>query len=169
MICKQCGSEISDDSIFCMMCGCKIPEKKRANKKMIVILVLFFLIICGVGIILILGGSGNPAKQAIKIIEDDYGKKVNITAVYYNEEENGCIVEFTSGGIEDEACVHLDDKTVGYVSVYEELTDKMQDESLSREEQQKYAKEIVNYPYDVFWVYNLVMHGPEASDWEKIQ
>ena len=113
-------------------------------------------------------GTNDPSEKAIKILENDYGKNIEITALYYNESQDGCIVEFISDGKEDVACVHLDSEKVGYESKYEELSQKMQDASNSSKQKEKYASELIEYPYDALWVFNLTMKGTADSGWEKI-
>ena len=167
--CPECGHEISDAVKQCPNCGCKIKEKKSINKKMVIIPVIIVLLICIVAIIKIVVNNGSPAKQAISIIKSDYGKNVEISAIYYSEEQNGCIIEFSDNGISDVACVNLEDKSIGYESVQEEISEKVNDTSLSKEELQKYATQVIEYPYDALWVYDLFMNGTSGSSWEKIQ
>ena len=167
--CSECGKEISDTIDQCPHCGYRIKEKNRINKKLLIVPIAIVIIVCIICVIRILCNNGSAANQAIKILEADFGKKVNIIAVYYNEENNGCIIEFTSNGMSDIACVHLEDKSIGYESIYEEMSEMINDTSLSNEEIQKYATQAVEYPYDVFWVYDLIMNGTSESAWEKVQ
>lgn len=167
--CPECGREISDTIEQCIHCGYRIKRKNQINKKLIIVSVAIVFIVCSIFAVKIISNLGNPANQAIKIIEADYGKDINITAVYYNEEQNGCIIEFSSRGMPDVACVHLADQSIGYESIYEELSEKTNDTSLSNEEKQKYAAQIIEYSYDAFWVYDLFMNGTNGSGWEKVQ
>ena len=34
--------------------------------------------------------------------------------------------------------------------------------------QEKYASELIEYPYDALWVFNLTMKGTADSGWKKI-
>lgn len=165
--CPKCNKEIDGIAEYCPSCGCKI-KKKKVNPKVFIIPIILIAMICIVGGVKIVIDSGSPAKQAIKLVNADYGKDIDISAIYYNEEQNGCIVEFTSNGIKDVACVHLEDNSIGYESEYEELAEKM-DTAYSDGDKQKYASEIVDYPYDVFWVYNLYMYGTSESGCEKVE
>ncbi len=166
--CPECGKEISDTIEQCPYCGYRIKNKNTINKKLLIVPIAIFIIVCVICIIKLFSNNGSPVNQAIKIIEADYGKDVNITAVYYNKEQNGCIIEFTSSGISDVACVHLDDKSIGYESEYDALAEKM-DTAYSDEDKQKYALQIIEYPYDALWVYDLFMNGTSRSEWEKVQ
>jgi len=162
--CPECGKEISDTAKICPECGYKI---KKVNRKVYIIITIIVIII---GIIF--GGKifgNNAAKQARKILELDYGKQVNITSIFYNEEQKGCIIEFSSGGVSDVACVHLKDKTIGYESVYENMSEKSNDLSLSDSDKQKHAMQIIEYPYDAMWVYDLFANGTSGSKWERVQ
>lgn len=136
---------------------------------MFIIPIVIVAIICVLCVVKLFINNGSPASQAVKIVKEDYGEDVNITAVYYNKEQNGCIVEFTSNGIPDVACVYLNDKFVGYESVYEKISENVNDASLSNEEKQKYAIQAIEYPYDAVWVYDLFMNGTSGSEWEKVQ
>lgn len=167
--CPECGKEISDTIEQCPHCGYKIKRKNFANKKLLIFPIVIVAIICIVYAVKLSISNDSPASQAVKIVKADYGKDVNITAIYYNKEQNGCIVEFTSSGISDVACVYLNDKSVGYESVYEKISENVNDASLSDEEKQKYATQVIEYPYDALWVYDLFVNGTSGSEWEKVQ
>lgn len=54
MICKKCGKEISDDSKFCPICGCKVKNAndmlaKISKKKIIIITIVSLFVIGGIG------------------------------------------------------------------------------------------------------------------------
>lgn len=165
--CPECGKEMTDAVKSCPHCGYNIGKKQQI--KIFATFAGVVALICIVCAVKLFGDSGNPAKQAIKIIEADYGENISIISVFYNEEQNGCIIEFTNGGASDVACIHLDDKSIGYESVYEDILEKSNDLFLSDEEKQKYAMQIIEYPYDAVWVYNLFMNGTSGSNWEKLQ
>ena len=170
--CPECDKEISDTIEQCPHCGYQIKKKNPINKKLLIVPSAIVVIVCVFCVVKMFSNNENPANQAIKIIEADYGKKVNITAVYYNEEQNGCIIEFTSNGLPDIACVHLEDESIGYKSINEKmseiLSEKINDPLLSNEKKQKYALQTVEYPYDALWVYDLHMNGTSGSEWEKV-
>lgn len=167
--CPECKKEISDTIEQCPHCGYKIKRKKSVNKKLLVILIAIVAIICVLYVVKLFISDSSLASQAVNVIKADYGKDVNITAIYFNKEQNGCIIEFTSGGISDVACVHLDDKSVGYESVYDKISENVNDPSLSDKEKQEYAIQVIEYPYDALWVYDLFMNGTNGSGWEKVQ
>lgn len=168
--CPECGKIISDTSRSCPECGYKDERKGKSNKKIFIIPVsIIVILMCIFCIIRLIENNNSPANQAIKIIELDYGKNVNITSIFYNEKQNGCIIEFSSGGVSDVACVHLKDKTIGYESVYENISEKFSDLSLSDSDKRKYAVQLTEYPYDAVWVYNLHAYGTSGSKWEKVQ
>lgn len=60
------------------------------------------------------------------------------------------------------------EKLIGYESEYEALAEKM-DTAYSYEDKQKYALQIIEYPYDALWVYNLYMYGTSGSGWKKVE
>ncbi len=171
--CSECGKEIGDTIAQCPHCGYRIKKKNPINKKMLIVSVVIVVMVCVICVIKMFSNNDSPANQAINIIEADFGKKVNIIAIYYNEEQNGCIIEFTSNGMSDVACVHLDDKSIGYESMFDKMaevfSEKINDPSLSDKEKQNYAKQAVEYPYDAAWVYNLHRNGTRGSGWEKVK
>lgn len=56
MKCKKCGFEVSENDLFCGNCGAKveIEQNKKPNNKIILIIVVIGIVICGVGISLFL-------------------------------------------------------------------------------------------------------------------
>lgn len=114
--------------------------------------------------------SDTPANMAIKLIKNDFGNNITVESIYYNSEINGCIIKFSLDGEDNTATVHLDDKTVGYQSVLDELNEKS-DRASNDEEKRDCAKQIVDYMelYNILWEYNLLMYGSEESGWKKIQ
>lgn len=167
--CPKCGKEIGNTIGRCTYCGYRLKRRNPIRKKLLIILSVIIIILCVICVVNFFSNNGTPLNQAVRIIEEDYGKDINITAVYYNEEQNGCIIEFMYHGISDVACVHLEDQSIGYESIYEEMTEKINDTSLSDEEKQKYAAQVIGYPYDALWVYDLFMNGTNESEWEKVQ
>lgn len=69
----------------------------------------------------------------------------------------------------DIACVHLEDKSIGYESIFLKMGEKMNDILLSDEERQKYATRIIEYPYDAIWVYSVIANGTSGKEWKKVQ
>lgn len=171
--CPECGKEISDKESSCPDCGYKEKRKIKVNKKILITSIALGVIVCVICVVKMFNNNESPANQAIKIMEADLGKKVNIISIYYNEKQNGCIIEFTSNGMSDVACVHLDDKSIGYESMFDKmaevLSEKINDPSLSDKEKQKFAKQAVEYPYDALWVYDLHMNGTSKSEWKKVK
>ncbi len=97
----------------------------------------------------------SPAKNAVKLVEEDLGRPVNAVMVCYNRELNASVVEFTVGNRSDTAFVQHGRGTVGYESVYrryEEIGGSMED-----------------YPqYNPVYVAQARVRGEEAG-WKRIQ
>lgn len=169
--CPECGKEINNAVGQCPDCGYLIKKKNPVNKKLAVILIASAIvtILCVICVVKLVSNNGGPAKQAIKIIEEDYGKSVDIKAIYYNEEQEGCVIEFTCDGMSDIACIDLEEKSIGYESVFLKMGEKMNDTSLSDEERQTYAVRIIEYPYDAIWVYGVIANGTSGKAWKKVQ
>lgn len=177
--CSECGADISDKASACPKCGCPLDitkqiisdTKKKNNKKIITTIIIFFVIIVVLTVsIELIKYSNTPANVAVKLIKKDFGKSITVESIYYNSEINGCIIKFSLDGEDNTATVHLNDKTVGYQSVLDELNEKS-DKAVNDEEKRDCAKQIVDYMelYDIFWEYNLLMYGTEESGWKKIK
>lgn len=104
--CPQCGQRISDRAAACPHCG----KKKQSKKKLWIFAgcgVLAVLIIIGC---LLVGNSSGVEHEVKSILEDDLGTSIDISELYYNEEEQGCFVKFKIKSSRDEAAVRLDTK-----------------------------------------------------------
>ena len=168
--CPECGEKISAIATSCIHCGYILKKQKKRKKTKCFLLGLFCTVLLLGGIFtVLLYNLKSPAYRAIRILKNDYGQKVNVYSVYYNEEYNGCYIEFASGGIEDSACIHFDNNTIGYESEFERLASR-DNESLSKEQRKKYAQEVVAYSdyYDPTWAYVIVVNGTLNSDWELV-
>lgn len=75
-------------------------------------------------VILFFGGNDNVSKKVESLLEKDLNTSVKITELYYNEEIQGCFVEFTAKGSYDEAAVHLDTEDIDYKSEFEYYSEK---------------------------------------------
>lgn len=95
-----------------------------------------FLLMIAINIILLTACNGNsPGKEAVRIIEKDQGRTVNVLEIAYNEELNRCIVTFTIEGRNDIAIVNLENHIVGYRSLYLRISD---------------PQELIDYAKDAF-------------------
>ncbi len=177
--CSECGADISDKASACPKCGCPLnitkqiisDTKKKQSKKIITTIIICFAIIIVLAVSIgLIKHSNTPANVAVKLIKKDFGKGIIVESIYYNSEINGCIIKFSLDGEDNTATVHLDDKTVGYQSVFDELNEKS-DRAVNDEEKRDCAEQIVDYMelYDIFWEYNLLMYGSEESGWEKVE
>lgn len=86
MNCRKCGTELPEDSMFCPECGAKKPFKKKAGKKMVIVV----LIIC----IIAVGAAG-----AWKYFTSSETEKTEVR----NESQNGNAEEETEEDAEEEA------------------------------------------------------------------
>lgn len=166
--CPECGNKIIDNVQSCPQCGFVLKRQKKGNKKLFVticgIIVLCTLIVLS---ILLIMASNSIERKTIKIIESDLGYAIDVIDIYYNEDEQGCIVGFYRDGIEDIACVYLEDGKIGYKSTFEEYNRKM-DDAITNSDRRKYAEQLLDYPYDVIWVYRL-LNSTDESSWKKIK
>lgn len=115
----------------------------------------------------------SPALKAINILEADKIETVNIQVIYYCKKVNGCVVEFSSNGINDTACIYLDDKKIGYESIFDEIckeSEKIRNNpEISNEDKRQDAINSLKYPYNPIWIYNIhVKDGISSGDWEIV-
>lgn len=121
-------------------------------------------------VVFLIPKKSSPAKEVVKLIEEDKGSKINVFNIYYNEEQAGYIVEFSLNGKSDTATVIFNEKIVGYSSDWNLLAERMYDESLSAEEIKKVSQSVIDHPYQAAWEINLVLNGTSSrSGWELIE
>lgn len=168
--CPECEAEISDQAIRCPKCGCpnvgrgneatesnKTPTKKYRN--IIIVIGTLIVFVIGIACILLLTNRNKPAKEAMEIIMQDLGvngKELTFDRIYYNENENACVVYYNNGEIDDIAVVLLDSREVGYQIMFE-LAALGMELANTEEQKQRIAQEIINNPYVPVYVYNVVM------------
>ena len=103
-------------------------------------------------------------------------KSVKITALYYNEEAQGCFVEFTAKGSFDEAAVHLDTEDIDYKSEFDyysmEAKRLRTQTPINETELHKCNQEILNSSYAEWNFAIAVMEADgktKSNGWEKIK
>ena len=147
--CIKCGSEIGEGNAFCSACGAKQNKPKKSMKLLIPIIAAVVVVLVVVAIFVFNGGN-SIVKTSEKLIEDDLGTSISVKDVYYNEDEEVCVVKFVSKGETDFAMIFLEDESIYYESVLDTLTDPF---------------DYILYGYDVVMVYNAL---EEKNGWEKI-
>ena len=136
---------------------------------------------CGVVVLTLIitfvfGGNRGVSGEVERLLEDDLGKSVKITALYYNEEAQGCFVEFAARGSFDEAAVHLDTEDIDYKSEFEyysERAEKLRAQTpINESELHKCNQEILNSSY-AEWNFTIaIMEADgetERNGWKKIK
>lgn len=68
--------------------------------------------------------SKNVKSIVEELLENDLNASVKIKKLYYNEELEGCLAEFKSGGTVDTAAIHLDTEKIDYKSEYDYYSEK---------------------------------------------
>lgn len=167
--CPECGKEISNQSKVCIHCGYTLQSQKSnvSNKSSLVtkgiIAGLIILVVVLVTCIFITKNS--PINKVMDIIKKDCsGENVTFDKIYYREEDNTYIICFTRDYSEDIAMISLDDKEIGYRSVYQYLCDRA--ENATGDKQQQYALTAVEYIYDPLCVYSVLYSGNDS--WELV-
>ena len=153
------------------------PKEKKFNiKNRTWIFAACGVVVLTLVIIFIFSGNRGVSGEIEKLLEDDLGESVKITALYYNEEAQGCFVEFTAGGSFDEAAVHLDTEDIDYKSEFEYYSERAErlraQTPINETELHKCNQEILNSSY-AEWNFTIaVMEADgetEYNGWKKIK
>lgn len=114
----------------------------------------------------------NGIENEVKaILEDDLGSSVKITTLYYNEDKQGCLVEFETKNSVDVAAVHLDNRKIEYESEFDNYTAKMNN-ATSSSERGKYAQKVLEFTDLAGWKFTVVTSSTEELQeygWKKIK
>lgn len=153
-----------------------LKEKKFNIKNRTWIFAACGVVVLALVIIFIFSGNKGVSGEIEKLLEDDLGESVKITALYYNEEAQGCFVEFTAGGSFDEAAVHLDTEDIDYKSEFEYYSEKAErlraQTPINETELHKCNQEILNSSY-AEWNFTIAVMEADgktkSNGWEKIK
>lgn len=130
------------------------------------------LIIIVIIVISISSGSGRIAGKVDSLLEEDLNKSVKITALYYNEEQQGCLVEFTSGYSSDVAAVYLESGEILYDSDFDYYTKKFNN-ATSSSERGKWSSKVLEYSDLAEWNFAIAIMKAdgetEYNGWKKIK
>lgn len=193
--CKSCGIEIAEGARFCPECGCNLysdnttsnneqdnvetsivvnststgTSKRKSKTKPWIIVVVGALAVLIIAILLFpKNGIENEVKA---ILEDDLGSSVKITTLYYNEDKQGCLVEFEAKNSIDVAAIHLDTGKIEYESEFDYYTAKMNN-ATSSSERGKYAQKVLEFTDLAGWKFAVVTSSTEELQeygWKKIK
>lgn len=137
---------------------------------------LFSFLIIIVTSIFILSSCGTIDSKVSKLLKNDLNASVEIIKLYYNEEKQGCFVEFQTRTYTDKAVVHLDTGKIEYESDYDYYVEKAEElrnqKPINENELHKYNQKILDssYPYWSFSVSVFEIDGsPKDSNWTRIK
>lgn len=195
--CKNCGVEIAAGARFCPECGRNLysenttsnneqgavetpivvtpsidASKRKSKTKSWIIAVAGALIVL---IIAILFFPKNGIENEVKaILEDDLGSSVKITTLYYNEDKQGCLVEFETKNSVDIAAVHLDSGKVEYQSEYDYYStraEKLRKQSpINEQELHKCNQKILECSDLISWKFSVKLNGAtDENGWKRIK
>ena len=103
-------------------------------------------------------------KKVNNLLKDDLNSSVRITKLYYNEEKQGCFVEFQTDSHTDKAAIKLNTGEIEYKSEFDYWSTKVGEH--------EYNQKIINSFYSE-WNFSVAVfeHNgrPEDSDWERIK
>ena len=198
--CSNCGIKIAEGARFCPecghnLCGNNLPlnsnlnngyapnnvrtvhtivRKRKSKAKLWVIAitsVLFVLIIA-----LLLFPKNGIENDVKKILEDDMVSSVKISTLYYNEEKQGCLVEFETETSIDIAAIHLDTGKIDYKSEFNFYSDKAErlrkQRPIDEQELHKCNQKILESSY-ADWSFTIAVmkaNGEtEKNGWVKVK
>lgn len=148
----------------------------RTTNKLLHTLTLALLIIASLLALSSCNSTISIENKINKLLEDDLNSSVEIIKLYYNEEEQGCFVEFQTSTYTDKAAIHLDTGLIEYESEFDYYAAKAEElrnqNPINENELHKYNQKIIDssYPYWSFSVTVFEADGrPEDSDWERIK
>lgn len=148
----------------------------KSDNKLFHTLIISLLIITSIFALFACNSTISIEKKIDKLLEDDLNASVKITKLYYNEEKQGCFVEFQTNTYADKAAVHLDTGVIDYESefdYYTEKAEKLRNQTpINQEELHKCNEKILNSSY-AGWHFAIVVFEadgrPKDSDWERIK
>ena len=148
----------------------------KSTNKLLHTLTLALLIIASIFALLACNSTVSIEKKVDKLLEDDLNSSVKITKLYYNEEKQGCFVEFQTSTYTDKAAIHLDTGDIDYESEFDYYTEKAEklrnQKPINQEELHKCNEKILNSSYPD-WHFAIVVFEadgrPEDNDWKRIK
>lgn len=110
-------------------------------------------------------GYNSIEKEVNEILKNDLGSSVEIIKLYYNEEEQGCFVEFQTRSYTDEAAIKLDTNEIVYKSDYDYWS--------TRIGEHKYNQKILDSAWFAGYQFSVAIYEadgrPEDSNWKRIK
>lgn len=110
-------------------------------------------------------GNNSIEREVNKILKNDLNSSVEIIKLYYNEEKQGCVVEFKTSSYTDKAAIQLDTSEIVYESEYDYWSTKIGEH--------KYNQKILDSAWYAEWNFAVTIFEangrPKDSDWEKIK
>lgn len=121
-------------------------------------------------------GHKSIEKEVTEILQNDLNTSIEIIKLYYNEEEQGCFVEFQTSLYTDEAAIKLDTGEIEYESEYDYWVERAEilrkQTPINESELHKYNQKIINSFY-VNWAFSVAVYEidgkPEDSKWQRIK
>ena len=196
--CKSCGTEIAEGARFCPECGCNLysdntisnnkqdavetpfavnptstgaSKRKSKTKPWIIAVAGAFAVLIIAMLLFPKNGIENEVKT---ILEDNLGSSVKITTLYYNEDKQGCLVEFETKNSVDIAAVHLDSGKVEYQSEYDYYStraEKLRKQSpINEQELHKCNQKILECSDLISWKFSIKLNGAtDENGWKRIK
>jgi len=139
---------------------------------------IFFIFLIIINIVLLSScGYNSIEKEVNKILKEDLDTSIEIIKLYYNEEKQGCFVEFKTNSSVDNAAIKLDTNEIVYEKEYDYWCEKAEylrkqkpiNESLLHE----YNQKILDSAFYAEWHFSVTIFEansrPKDSDWQRIK
>jgi len=139
---------------------------------------IFFIFLIIINIVLLSScGYNSIEKEVNKILKEDLDTSIEIIKLYYNEEKQGCFVEFKTNSSVDNAAIKLDTNEIVYEKEYDYWSEKAEylrkqkpiNESLLHE----YNQKILDSAFYAEWHFSVTIFEansrPKDSDWQRIK
>ena len=135
----------------------------RTTKKITLLLVLILLIS---SITLTFSACVNTSivRKVHELLKNDLNTSIEIIKLYYNEEKQGCYVEFQTNTYSDKAAIKLDTNEIVYKSEYDYWS--------TRIGEHKYNQKILDSAWFAGYQFSVAIYEndgrPDDSDWKRI-
>ncbi|MBQ8772056.1 MAG: hypothetical protein IJZ28_02535 [Clostridia bacterium] len=135
----------------------------KTTKKITLLLVLILLI--SASVLAFSSCADTSIEVKVKeLLKDDLNTSVEIIKLYYNEEKQGCYVEFKTTTYTDKAGIKLDTNEIVYKSDYDYWS--------TRIGEHKYNQKILDAAWFAGYQFSVAIYEnegrPQDSDWKRI-
>lgn len=136
----------------------------KNTKQILQALILSLIILVSIFGLSACNSTNSIDEKINNLLKDDLNSSVKITKLYYNEEKQGCFVEFQTSSYTDKAAIKLKTGEIEYESEFDYWSTKVGEH--------EYNQKILNSFY-AEWNFSITVFEangrPEDSSWKKIK